>query len=69
MDKITSQAALMAAYDAAKGKLVHRCVDVHDINSKQKELLCCGGTGCHASNAGELMDNLRKYIKENGLYL
>ena len=67
MEKITSQAALMQAFEACKGKLAHRCVDAHDINSKQKELLCCGGTGCHASNAGELMDNLRKYIKEAGL--
>jgi len=65
--KITSQNSLMEAYNACKGKLAARCVAAHDINSVKKELLCCGGTGCHASNSVELMDNLRKYIKENGL--
>ena len=57
----------MSAFNAAKGKVALRSTDVHDINSVKKDILCCGGTGCHASNAKELMDNLRKYIKENGL--
>ena len=67
MNKITSQEALMSAFNAAKGKVALRSSDVHDINSVKKDILCCGGTGCHASNAQELMDNLNKYIKENGL--
>ena len=67
MNKITSQEALNSAYNAAKGQLALRCVAAHDINSVKKDILCCGGTGCHASNAQELMDNLNKYIKENGL--
>ena len=65
--KITSKNALMEVYNACKGKLAARCVAANDINATKKELLCCGGTGCHASNAGELMSNLNKYIKENGL--
>ena len=67
MNKIISQEALMNAFNAAKGKVALRSSDVHDINSVKKDILCCGGTGCHASNAQELMDNLNKYIKENGL--
>jgi len=67
MNKITSKEALINAFNVAKGKLALRCTDIHDINSAKKEILCCGGTGCHASNSQELMENLRKYIKENGL--
>ena len=67
MNKITSKEALTNAFNAAKGKLALRCTDIHDINAAKKEILCCGGTGCHASNSQELMENLRKYIKENGL--
>ena len=64
MNKINSQEALMNAFNAAKGKLVLRNTTDHDINSVKKDILCCGGTGCHASNAQGLMDNLNKYIKE-----
>ena len=67
MDMITSRESLMAAYNAAKGELALRCTDQHDINSAKKDILCCGGTGCHASNSQELIANLRKLIKENGL--
>ena len=67
MNKITSREALEAAYNASKGELMLRITDKHDLNSKKKDILCCGGTGCHASNSQEMMANLRKYIKENGL--
>jgi len=67
MNKITSQKELLAAYNASKNQLALRCVDRHDINSVKKDILCCGGTGCHASNSQEMMENLRKYIKEAGL--
>ena len=67
MNKINSKEALIAACNAAKGELALRCTDVHDINSRKKDILCCGGTGCHASNSQELMENLRKHIRENGL--
>jgi NADH:ubiquinone oxidoreductase subunit F (NADH-binding)/(2Fe-2S) ferredoxin/NAD-dependent dihydropyrimidine dehydrogenase PreA subunit len=67
MDMITSRESLMAAYNAAKGELALRCTDRHDINSAKKDILCCGGTGCHASNSQELIANLRKLIKEHGL--
>ena len=67
MNKITSREALEAAYNAFKGELMLRITDKHDLNSKKKDILCCGGTGCHASNSQEMMENLRKYIKENGL--
>ena len=67
MNKITSREALEAAYHASKGELMLRITDKHDLNSKKKDILCCGGTGCHASNSQEMMENLRKYIKENGL--
>ncbi len=67
MEKILSKEALLAAYNACKARLVLRCVNEHDINSAKKELLCCGGTGCHASNSQDLMQNLRDAIKEAGL--
>jgi len=67
MNKITSREALEAAFNASKGELMLRLTDEHDLKSVKKDILCCGGTGCHASNSQEMMANLRKYIKENGL--
>src|SRR5574344_1508191 len=67
MEKITNRNELLAAFQAAKGKLALRCTSEHDIHSRKKELLCCGGTGCHASNSQELMQNLRDEIEKAGL--
>ena len=66
MQKITNKADLMAAYEAAKGRLALRLA-AGDIGSKKKDILCCGGTGCHASSSNVLMDNLRAEIKAAGL--
>ena len=65
MEKIVSKEALLNAYNASKGRLALRCADIHNIQSPKKEICCCGGTGCHASNSIELMDNLRSLIKEH----
>ena len=67
MDKIVSREALLAEFNACKGMLALRCTSEHDIRSAKKEICCCGGTGCHASNSQELMENLRKEIKARGL--
>ena len=67
MNMISSKEAMLKAYDACKGLLGLRSVAPHDLNSTKKELLCCGGTGCHASNSPLLMENLRAAIKEHGL--
>jgi NADH:ubiquinone oxidoreductase subunit F (NADH-binding)/(2Fe-2S) ferredoxin/NAD-dependent dihydropyrimidine dehydrogenase PreA subunit len=67
MEKITNREELLKLYDACKGKLALRCTSEHDIHSRKKELLCCGGTGCHASNSQELMQNLRDEIERAGL--
>ncbi len=67
MNKVVSKESLLDAFNSCKCELALRCAAAHDINSAKKDILCCGGTGCHASNAKELMDNLNKYIKENGL--
>ena len=64
--KITSKADLMAVYESAKGKLALRLA-AGSIDSKKKDILCCGGTGCHASNSQDLMANLREAIKAAGL--
>ena len=45
MNKITSKADLDAAFEAAKGKLALRLVAHGEIDSKKKDILCCGGTG------------------------
>ncbi len=66
MKKITSKADLMAVYESAKSKLALRLA-AGSIDSKKKDILCCGGTGCHASNSQELMANLREAIKAAGL--
>ena len=67
MNKIASKDCLLAAYNECKGKLVLRETAAHDIRSAKKELLCCGGTGCHASASKDLMDNLNKafFLKED----
>ncbi len=67
MEKILSREALFSAYDRCKGKLARRCAELHDLHSAQKDILCCGGTGCHASNSAELIENLRRLIREKGL--
>ena len=67
MKKITSQAELLEIYNQSKNMLALRLTSEHDIKSTKKDILCCGGTGCHASEAQQLMDNLRAEIKKNGL--
>ena len=67
MNKIVSKDVLFAEYNACKGLMALRCTDEHDIHSVKKEICCCGGTGCHASNSQELMENLRRAIKARGL--
>ncbi len=67
MEKITNREELLKLYEACKGKLALRCTSEHDIHFRKKELLCCGGTGCHASNSQELMQNLRDEIERAGL--
>ena len=67
MKKITSQAELLDLYNQTKNSLALRLTNEHDIKSVKKDILCCGGTGCHASEAGTLMNNLREEIKKNGL--
>ena len=69
MKKITSREALEAAYNASKGELMLRITDKHDLNSKKKDILCCGGTGCHASNSQEMMECARRCIKNSRLSL
>ena len=67
MQKITSQAELLDLYNKSKSSLALRLTQEHDINSVKKDILCCGGTGCHASDAKQLIDNLKAEIKNNGL--
>ena len=67
MQKISSQAELLDLYNQSKTTLALRLTSEHDIKSVKKDILCCGGTGCHASEAQLLMDNLREEIKKNGL--
>ena len=66
MNKISTKADLLAVYEAAKGNLTKRLV-AGKIDSVKKDILCCGGTGCHASNSNILMENLRAEIKAAGL--
>ena len=66
MNKITSKADLDKVYEEAKVRLALRLA-AGKIDSEKKDILCCGGTGCHASASQELMANLREGIKAAGL--
>ena len=67
MKKITSQEELLALYNESKGLLAMRLTNEHDIHSSKKEILCCGGTGCHASESLSLMQHLREELRKYGL--
>lgn len=67
MDRINSYDDLQKLYQSSKALLASRCLSQHDINSSKKDILCCAGTGCHASASDELINNLRAAIKKNGL--
>ena len=38
-----------------------------EAGSEKKHILCCGGTGCQASDSAAIRDNFERLIKENGL--
>ena len=66
MKKITSKADLMAMYDSAKGKLALRLAGAK-TDSKKKDILICGDTGCLVSNSQDIIANLRAEVKAAGL--
>ena len=66
MKKITSKADLMAMYDSAKVKLTLRLAGAK-TDSKKKDILICGDTGCLVSNSQEIIANLRAEVKAAGL--
>ncbi|MBQ9448125.1 MAG: (2Fe-2S) ferredoxin domain-containing protein, partial [Victivallales bacterium] len=66
MKKITSKADLMAMYDAAKGRLALRLAGAK-TDSKKKDILICGDTGCLVSNSQDIIANLRAEVKAAGL--
>ena len=66
MNKITNKADLMAAYEVAKGKLALRLAGAK-TDSKKKDILICGDTGCLVSNSQEIIANLRAEVKAAGL--
>ena len=66
MNKIASKADLMAAYEVAKGKLALRLAGAK-TDTKKKDILICGDTGCLVSNSQEIIANLRAEVKAAGL--
>ena len=66
MKKITSKADLMAMYDSAKVKLTLRLAGAK-TDSKKKDILICGDTGCLVSNSQDIIANLRAEVKAAGL--
>ena len=66
MNKIANKADLMAAYEVAKGKLALRLAGAK-TDSKKKDILICGDTGCLVSNSQEIIANLRAEVKAAGL--
>ncbi|MBQ7178033.1 MAG: NADH-quinone oxidoreductase subunit NuoF [Victivallales bacterium] len=66
MNKITSKADLMAMYDSEKVKLTLRLAGAK-ADSKKKDILICGDTGCLVSDSKAIIDNLRAEVKAAGL--
>ena len=66
MKKITSKADLMAMYDSEKVKLTLRLAGAK-ADSKKKDILICGDTGCLVSNSQDIIANLRAEVKAAGL--
>ena len=50
------------SYDAVSEKACGLAVGTEHI-----QLLCCGGTGCKASNSAKIVDNLKAAIEANGI--
>ncbi len=65
MAKINSYKELLDRYNSLKGKLNSR-INIENKNQK-RELLVCGGTGCHASESDLIVKKLKKIIEEKGL--
>ncbi len=63
--KINSYDDLMK-YFKEKEPLIRNRIDLTDKNQK-RQILVCGGTGCHASESKLLVENLIKLIKDKGL--
>lgn len=63
-NKINSQKDLLSMYENVKGLM-----DVRNYVSKDAKrfISVCAGPGCAALGANEIVENLRKAIKENGL--
>ena len=66
MNKITSKADLMAMYNSEKVKLTLRLAGAK-ADSKKKDILICGDTGCLVSDSKAIIDNLRAEVKAAGL--
>ena len=66
MKKITSKADLMALYDSAKLKLTLRLAGAK-ADTKKKEILVCGDTGCLVADSQDIIATLRAEVKAAGL--
>ena len=66
MKKITSKADLMALYDVAKLKLTLRLAGAK-ADTKKKDILVCGDTGCLVADSQDIIANLRAEVKAAGL--
>ena len=66
MKKITSKADLMAMYDSEKVRLTLRLAGAK-ADSKKKDILICGDTGCLVSDSADIIKNLRAEVKAAGV--
>ncbi len=67
MNKISTKADLTAAFEACKSRLALRLATEAALQSETKDILCCGGTGCHASASQDIIANLRDEVAKAGL--
>lgn len=68
MSKIKSFKELVSLNETLK-PLIDMRNNTHfeDINKDLKEILVCGGTGCHSAQSNEIIENLKSSIKSNNL--
>lgn len=66
MEKIKTKEELLQRYNDLKDVLKLRVNNQNFLDGK-REILVCGGTGCHSSKSKEILEELRKEIKNLNL--
>jgi len=66
MSRVKSYAQLLKTYQECRPLLNIR-LHGHDVPTSERAVLVCGGTGCHASESQQFVENFQELIAANGL--